>query len=153
MRLHAQYAQRNSTSNPYLFIVLEWRHSLSILCKLENYPKALISSYQSLLAGSPFWKETNFDCEAGGISQLQVNVLFLSLTASGIIQLLPNNKIKQWSIKQVYRCVNDGCIKANIGRPFHKIDNACHGINLFSEDCVHRHIPVISSEIESTDKS
>jgi hypothetical protein len=45
----------------------------------------------SLLAGSMFWKETVFDRAAGGISRMQVDALFLSLTASGILQLNPKD--------------------------------------------------------------
>jgi hypothetical protein len=41
----------------------------------------------SLLAGSAFWKETVFYRAAGGISRMQVDALFLSLTALGILQL------------------------------------------------------------------
>jgi hypothetical protein len=45
-----------------------------------------------LLAGSAFWKGTIFDRATGDISRMQVDTLFLSLAASGIIQLQPKNK-------------------------------------------------------------
>ncbi len=45
----------------------------------------------SLWAGSAFWKETVFDWAACGISRMQVDALFLSLTASGILQLNPKD--------------------------------------------------------------
>jgi hypothetical protein len=47
----------------------------------------------SLLACSAFWKKTVFDRACGGISQVQVDALFLALTASQMIQLQPKNKI------------------------------------------------------------
>ena len=47
---------------------------------------------------------------AWGMSRLQVDALFLSLTVAGIIQLLRNNKSMQWSIKRVYAGSNDGLI-------------------------------------------
>jgi hypothetical protein len=46
--------------------------------------KAPISS---LLAGSTFWKEAVSNHAAGGILQIQVDALLLSLTASGMIQM------------------------------------------------------------------
>ncbi len=93
----------------------------------------------SLIAGSPFWKEMLFNCAAGGISRLQVDALFLSLTAAGIIQLLTNNQSTQWSIEHVYAGSNNGIIEATIGVPlFYKRDDVCRGINLFCEDRVHR---------------
>ena len=54
-----------------------------------------MSPISSLLVGSPFWKETVFDCPAGGISRIQGDALFLSLTAPGMIHLQPNNECLQ----------------------------------------------------------
>jgi hypothetical protein len=70
---------------------------LDYLMQTEDLPqevdyKAPISS---LLAKSKFWKEAIFDCAASVISQMQVDALFLSLTASGIIQMVP--KMHPWS--------------------------------------------------------
>ncbi len=48
-------------------------------------------SISSLLAGSAFWKETVFDWATGGISRMQVDALFPSLTASGLFQLNPKD--------------------------------------------------------------
>jgi hypothetical protein len=43
------------------------------------------SPISSLLVGSPFWEEMLFDRAAGVMSRLQVDALFLSLTAAGIV--------------------------------------------------------------------
>ncbi len=51
-----------------------------------------------LLAKSKFWKEAIFDCVASGISWMQVDALFLSLTLLGIIQMEPKNTSLEWVI-------------------------------------------------------
>ncbi len=99
----------------------------------------------SLLAGSAFWKETIFDRAVGGISQMHVDTLFLSLAASGIIQLQPKNETLQWDIVREYGNVyNDtSFIEAHIGVPTYKrSDDAWRGIHVFSENHVRRRNPV-----------
>jgi hypothetical protein len=73
-----------------------------------------------LLAGSPFWKETVFDPMAGGISRIQVNALFLSLTPTGITHLHPFAVEHQASL----HISNNGFIEATISSPFYKRDDA-----------------------------
>jgi hypothetical protein len=99
----------------------------------------------SLLAGSAFWKETIFDRAAGGISRIQVDELFLSLAASGIIQLRPKNDTLQWDIVWEYGIVynNTSFIDKHIGVPTYKrSEDAWQGIHLFSENHVRRRNPV-----------
>jgi hypothetical protein len=55
-----------------------------------------------LLAKSKFWKEAIFDCAAGGISQMQVDASFLSLIASRIIQMEPENTSLEWVITRQF---------------------------------------------------
>jgi hypothetical protein len=57
--------------------------------------KALISS---LLSGSAFWKEAVSNHAAGIISRMQVDALFLSCTASGMIQMQLQNPSLEWTI-------------------------------------------------------
>jgi hypothetical protein len=76
--------------------------------------KAPISS---LLSGSEFWKEAIFDCAAGGISRMQVDALFLSLTALGIIQMQQKNTSLEWMIAREYVTSNNCFINSHIKRP------------------------------------
>jgi hypothetical protein len=98
-----------------------------------------------LSTGSAFWKETvSFDWATGGISRMQPDALFLSLTASGILQLNPNNTSFQWGIAWEYATANnnDCFIEAHIGIPIYKRDDAWQGVNLFSENHVRKKNPV-----------
>ncbi len=76
---------------------------------------------------------------------MQVDALFLSLAASGMIQFQPKNKTLQWGIVREYVYVyNDtSLIKAHIGVPTYKrSDDAWRGIHVFSENHVRRRNPV-----------
>ena len=122
--LCAQSAQRNGKSKSSLYcssvvVFLEYLMQTAEFSHVVDYKSPILS----LLARNLFWKEMLFDRAAGGISRLQVDVLFHSLTVAGIIQLLTNNKRMQWSIKRVYAGSNDGLIEATIGVPFYKRDD------------------------------
>jgi hypothetical protein len=73
--------------------------------------KAPISS---LLAKNKFWKEAIFDHAAGGISRMQVDALFLSLTASGIIQMQEKNTSLEWLITREFATENSCFIESHI---------------------------------------
>jgi hypothetical protein len=108
---------------------------LEYLVQIGRIPQEIdyMSLILLLLAESSFWKETVFNCLAGSVLQVQVNALFLSLMAAGIIHSQPNSESLQWTIKQVYATGNNGFLEASIGSPFYKMDAAWQGINLFSE--------------------
>ncbi len=86
--------------------------------------KAPISS---LLVGSTFWKEAVFDHASSGISRMQVDTLFLSLTASGMIQMQLQNPSLEWTIAHEYNTANDCFIESHIGRPIYRRDDVWRG--------------------------
>jgi hypothetical protein len=82
---------------------------------------------------------------AGGMTQVHVDALFLSLTASRIMHLQPMNKTSlQGGIAHEYgnETNNYSFIDAHIGLPHYKRGNAWRGINLFPEHRVRRRNPV-----------
>jgi hypothetical protein len=112
---------------------------------LEVDYKAPISS---LLAKSKFWKEAIFDCTAGGISRMQVDALFLSLTAPGIILMEPKNTSLEWVITWEFTTENSCFIESHIGRPIYKKDVAFWEIHLFSERHVRKQNLSVSLTID-----
>ncbi len=101
------------------------------------------SPFSSLFVGCPFWKEAVFDWAAGGISGMQVDALFLSLTALGIIQLQILNTLLQWSITQEYMTATNCFIKSHVGHPMYKRDDAWQGVHLFCKSRVRKRNPGI----------
>ena len=101
-----------------------------------NYKKP----FSSLLAVSAFWKEAIFDRAAGGISRSHVDSLFLSSTASGMLQMNFRNPTFKWIVARGYGGMVNNCfIENHIGRPIYKRDDVWVGIHLFSEQCVRQH--------------
>ncbi len=94
-------------------------------------PKSPVST---LLASSTFWKEALFDWAAGGILQMHVDSLFLSLIASRMIKMTMQNNTLQWVIARKYGFASNSIIKSHIGCPIYKQDNAWVGIHLFSKN-------------------
>jgi hypothetical protein len=102
----------------------------------------------SLLAGSPFWKETVFDRAACTVSQMQVDALFLSLTAAGIIKLEPKNDSSfQWVVAREYGAsIKTGSfIEAHMGTPIYKRDESWQGVHLLNDNRVRRRDPSINN--------
>jgi hypothetical protein len=76
---------------------------------------------------------------------VQVDALFLSFTASQIIQLQGKNKTSlQWGIAREYgnKNKNNLFLEALIGIPPYKREDAWRGIHLFCKDRVRRRKPV-----------
>jgi hypothetical protein len=93
----------------------------------------------SVLVASAFWKEAIFDRAAGGISQCHVDSLFLSLIASGMLQMNFRNPTFEWIVVHEYGGTANNCfIENHIGCPIYKRDNAWVGIHLFSKERVRR---------------
>ncbi len=69
---------------------------------------------------------------------MHVDSLFLSLIASGMIQMKFQNPALEWIIAREYGTANDSFIESHIGRPIYKQDYAWIGIHLFSEYRVRR---------------
>ena len=104
----------------------------------------------SLLVGSAVWKETAFDQAHSWISRMQVDALFLSLTASGILQLNQKDTSLQWGIAREYASANnnDCFIEAHIGIPIYNRDDARRGVNLFSKNHVRKKNQVHYQQLE-----
>jgi hypothetical protein len=100
-----------------------------------------------LLAKSKFWKEAIFDRAACGISRMQVDALFLSLTASEILQMQQKNTSLEWIITREFTTKNNCFIESHIGCPMYKKDVA-RGVHLFSESRVRKRNHGVSLTID-----
>ena len=93
----------------------------------------------SLLVVSAFWKEAIFDCAAGGISRAHVDSLFLSLIASGMLQMKFRNPMLEWIVAREYGGTANHCYFENqIGQSIYKQDDTWVGVHLFSEERLRR---------------
>ena len=97
---------------------------------------------------SAFWKETVFDKAPRSVSQIQVEALFLSLTAAGIINLEHTiDSGFHWVIAREYgpSIGSDSFIHAHMGIAKYKRDESWQGIHLFAETRIRRRDPSINN--------
>jgi len=68
---------------------------------------------------------------------MHVDLLFLSLIASGMIKMTMQNNALQWVIAREYDSTTENSIiESCLGRPIYKRDDAWLGIHLFNENCL-----------------
>jgi hypothetical protein len=79
---------------------------------------------------------------------MQVDALFLSLTALVIIQMQLRNMSLEWMITREYTTANNCFIKSHIGHPIYKRDDAWRGGHLFSKNHVMRRNHCVSLTID-----
>ena len=124
---------------------LEW---LTLTAKLLPFIVDRKIQVSSLLMMSTYWKEILFDKSSTSITRTNVDSLFLSLAASGILEIQNSPDGIRWMIGRqapttVTTDTNVGLIRATIGTAKYTLDEYWVGINLHPVTGIRVCTPVI----------
>ena len=95
-------------------------------------------SISDLIWGDAFWTERLFDRAASGVKKKNIDALFFSLAATGIVKIEKKSRVVQWALP--YRSHPDN---PYVRLYFYEKDDSWRGINLHPESRRRKRQPIV----------